>query len=203
RRGDVEIAVVVEVHATACVAAAVDLGVPGQQVLPGALVDRGGFVVVGEPRYRPLADPFVRVDGFVRHPVDVDPAVVGEVRVEGDAEQPLLAFDQLVAATAVTEHLQRGHQLRLPGLRLPCVDGAAAQTHVLVFPVGDGTARACGPADVEDGAVVGDGEAVRFADLVESAGQVLLGQPFDLVIGRDRRLAVTADDARGPLQRAE
>ena len=61
-----------------------------------------------------------------------------------------------------------------------------------------GPARAGGLADVEDGAVRGDGEAVRLADLVELPGLVGRGESLDLVVGGDGGLAVAALDAGGP-----
>src|SRR5699024_5979286 len=64
-RADVQVAVVVEGHPAAGVAAAVDLGGPLQQILAGVLVDRVLLRVIGEPRDGALADALVAVDGLV------------------------------------------------------------------------------------------------------------------------------------------
>ncbi len=199
---DVEVALVVEGHASTRVAAAVDLGVPLQQVLTGRLVDRLGLEVVGEPRDRPLADPQVPVDRLVRHPVDVDPAVLLELGVGDDAEEAFLVLDQLVTAAAVAHHGERGEQLDLLGLRVPLVDRATAEADLGVVPAGDRAGRAGRPANVEDLAVGGDGQAVRLADLVELTRLVRRGQPLGHIVRRDGRLAVTADQAGRPLDGA-
>src|SRR5690606_7220081 len=111
-----------------------------------------------------------------------------------DPEQALLALRQLPAAAPVAEDVEHGQQRDLAGLRVPLVDAAAAQAHVLVVPRGDRAGGAGATADVEDRAVRRGGEPVGLTDLVEPAGGVLPGQPLDLVVRTDGGLAVAADD---------
>src|SRR5690606_27436258 len=124
-------------------------------------------------------------------------------RVRLDAEQALLRLHELAAATAVAEDVEHGEERDLAGVRVPLVDAAAAQAHVLRVPRGDRPGGAGAATDVEDRAVVGDGQAVGLADLVERARRVRRRQPLDLVVRADGRLAVGPDDAGGPLEGAE
>ena len=106
-----------------------------------------------------------------------------------------------------------------PGVlrRVEDVDGAAGDADVLVGVVEDaaerrqaqqgaalGVGAAVAAADVEDPAVAGDREAVRLAAGGEAGGRRAgADQLRGPVVGVDRRLAVTADEAGGPLEGAE
>src|SRR5690606_4434473 len=102
--------------------------------------------------------------------------------------------------------------------RIPDVQGAAAERRVGRIPVGllGHALTADRAADVEDAAVVGDRHAVALTDVAGRVGHVQAvpgaARAVDravrvgargLVVRRDRRLAVAAHHARGPLDRAE
>lgn len=199
---DVQVVLRVPRHAAARVAAAVDLHRPAEQHLLRCQVQLAGRGVEGEAGDLTGRHALVAVDLRVRGVVQIHPPVGREVRVQLDAEQPLLDLDQFVAAALVAEDVQRTRQGDLLRLRVVDVDLALALADVRVVPVDDDRDGAVGPAapDVEDPPVGRGHQTVRLADLVVLTRLVGLGQALGGVVGGDRRLAV---GLRGPVRPGE
>lgn len=153
---------------------------PLKQDLFGIEVQRCGFVVEREPRYLPHGTTRVGIELFVRGVVQIDPAVVEEIRIERDSDQSFLGPVHTVTA-AVSEHIERAGERHFLGCGIPHVDGSRSASHVWVGPVGDRFDTAAA-ADVEHAAVIGDRESVEFAYLIEFSLGVGLRQAGRFVV---------------------